>query len=243
MPLKREQELELWKEYNTTGDSKKLNQLLESFDPLIQREVNVFKAAPVPTEAVKIHAQVLAKKAFDTYDPTRSQLNTHLVNSLKKLNRFIYENQNIAKIPEHRILRITQYKSVVDQLRESLLREPSSMEISNEMHIPLAEVQRLESELRQDLELRNETADEEGGGFFLDPQQFTDKTLEAIHFVYYSVPDQATKSLMELYFGLFGKTKCSVLSAAQQTGIPYAKANKLLRELADQIKDTEKNLS
>lgn len=240
---KKEKEFEIWQQWKKTEDPAHLNTLLESFDPLIQREVNVFKASPLPIEAIKLHALGLTKKAFETYDPAQSQLNTHIVNNLKKLNRFVYDYQNIGKIPEHRILKIAQYKSVKEQLKDKYMREPTSMEIAGEMKIPLAEVQRLESELRQDLTIMNETADDEGGGFFLDPQLFTDNTMEAIHFVYYSVDDPITKKLMEYYFGLFGNPKLSVLSAANKLNISYTKANKLLKDLAVQIKETEQNLS
>lgn len=242
---KKEQEFQLWQDWTTSGDNTKLNQLLESYDPLIQKEVNVFKSAPLPQEAIKLRALALTKKAFETYDPSKSQLNTHVTNSLKKLNRFVYEYQNIGKIPEHRILRITQYKAIKDQLRDQLLREPTTMEIASEMKIPPIEVERLETELRQDLTIRNEKEGEEdggGGGFFLDPQLRTNLTTEAIHFVYYSMTDPTDQKLMEYYFGLFGNPKLSVLTISQKLNIPYTKANKRLKEIADLVQDTSANL-
>lgn len=244
MISRKEHESELLASYQSTGDKQHLNKLLESFDPLIQREVNVFKTAPVPTEAVKLQAQILAKKAFDTFDPTMGfQINTHLVNNLKKLNRFIYENQNLAKIPEHRILKITQFKSIKEQLREQLWREPTTEEVANEMRISPAEVARLESELRQDLVIQNESTNEDGGGFFLDAQQFTDKTKEAIMFVYHSMTEPKVKLLMEYYFGLEGKPRYPIMNSANMAGLTYAVAVKELKKISDMIQETEFNLS
>lgn len=241
--IKKEQELQMWKDWKSTGDMQHMNNLLESLNPLIQREVNVFKTSPLPQEAIKLRALIITKNALEDYDPTKSQINTHLINNLKKLNRFVYENQNIGKIPEHRILKITQFKSIKEQLREQLNREPTTFDIANEMKLPPAEVERLEQELRQDLTIMNEAENEEGGGFYyLDPQVYTDKTKEAVHFVYYSLSDPTDQQLMEYYFGMFGKEKLPIVNIANKLKITHNKASKRLKELADMVQQTETNL-
>lgn len=240
--IKKEQELELWKSWKTTKKPEYMNQLLASLDPLIQREVNVFKTSPLPTEAIKLRALIISKNAIEEYDPNKSQLNTHLINNLRKLNRYIYENQNIGKIPEHRILKITQYKHVKDQLKDQLNREPTIMEIADDMKLPFNEVERLEQELRSDLTIQNEASGEDESGFYLDPQLFTDTTKDAIHFVYHSLSDPTDHILIENFFGLFGKPKLPILSAAQKAGMSHAKASKRLKEIAELIKATELNL-
>lgn len=239
---KKEKEFELWEKWKKTKDNSYLNTLLISYDPLIQKEVNIFKSSPLPEEALKLRALSLTKNAFESYDPSKSQLNTHVTNNLKKLNRFVYEHQNIGKIPEHRILKISQYKSIKEQLLEQLNREPTAFEVADEMKIPLIEVERLETELRQDLQIKNENADEDGRGFFLDPQIYSDKTTDAVHFVYYSVPDPIDQKILELYFGLFGNPKQSVSNIASQLKISYTKANKRLKELAVMVSETEEAL-
>lgn len=241
---KRDAEMELWGQWKKTGDTNVRDLLLESFDPLIQKEVNVFKTSPLPTEAIKLRAVGLAAKALDTYDPEKSQLNTHLTNSLKKLNRFVYEYQNIGKIPEHRILKITQYRSIKDQLKDKLLREPTVMEIASEMKIAPIEVERLETELRQDLTIKADSVDDEGGGgtFYLDAQKFSNDTLEAVYFVYYGLSDPIEQKMLEYYFGIFGQPKKSALQISKDMNIPYTHVIKRLKELGDDIREVESNL-
>jgi len=241
---KKEEELKMWFKWKESKDKKELNALLTSLNPLIEREVNVFKTVPLPKDALKLRALSLTKKAFNTYDPSKSQLNTHVVNNLKKLKRYVYEYQNIGKIPEHRILRITQYKSVVEQLKEKLFREPTAMEVASEMKLPVIEVERLETELRQDLTIRNDVVGEDSGStFYLDPQKFTDTTVEAIHFVYYSLTDPEEQKIVEHYFGIFGKEKKSALALSKELGIPYSKVIRSLKTIAEDIEEVEKNLN
>ena len=76
---KKEYELELWKSWNENKSNDSLNELLESFNPLIEKEVNVFKTSPLPKDALKLRALSLTKKALDTYDPNKSQLNLSLI--------------------------------------------------------------------------------------------------------------------------------------------------------------------
>lgn len=241
---KKEYELELWKSWNENKSNDSLNELLESFNPLIEKEVNVFKTSPLPKDALKLRALSLTKKALDTYDPNKSQLNTHIVNNLQKLKRFVYEYQNIGKIPEHRILKISQYNSIKDQLKDKLMREPTAMEISSEMKLPLAEVERLELELRQDLTIQNDAIDDEGRSTsYLDAQNFTDKTKEAIHFVYYSLSDPKEQKMLEYYFGIFGQPKQSALTISTLLNIPYAQVIKRLKELSEDIAGVENSLN
>ena len=92
------------------------------------------------------------------------------------------------------------------------------------------------------MQIKNETADEEGKGFFLDPQIYTDTTADAVHFVYYSLSDPLDQKILELYFGLFGKTKMGIMDIATTLNIPYAKTNKRLKELADMVAETSESL-
>jgi DNA-directed RNA polymerase specialized sigma subunit len=101
--------------------------------PVYQKEANKFKSAPLPNSAIESQAKILTLKAFETYDPSKSQLNTHVTNHLKHLQRYVLEYQNIGKIPEHRGLAIGKYQTVFDNLKEDLGREPTDMELADNL--------------------------------------------------------------------------------------------------------------
>ena len=75
---RKEKELLLWQEWKTTGSNRARNELLRSIDPLLQKQVNKFQSSPIPRTALETEARMLALKAFETYDPSKAQLNTHV---------------------------------------------------------------------------------------------------------------------------------------------------------------------
>ena len=69
------QELELWKKYKN-GDSESKTKLLSSLTPLLTFQINRFVASGLPKNALQTESRRLAVEAFNTYDPTKSALNT-----------------------------------------------------------------------------------------------------------------------------------------------------------------------
>lgn len=128
---KREKELLLWKDWRTHRDKKARDELLISLSPLLHKEINKYVASPLPRTALETEARMLALNAFETYDPNKAQLNTHVTNHLKHLQRYTLIYQNIGKIPEHRGIAISRYQHVQENLEEDLDREPTIVEISD----------------------------------------------------------------------------------------------------------------
>jgi len=98
---------------------------------LLQKEVNKYAASPLPRTSLETEARILALKAFDSYDPNKAQLNTHVTNHLKHLQRYVLTYQNIGKIPEHRGIAISKFQNIKENLTEDLDREPTIVELAD----------------------------------------------------------------------------------------------------------------
>ena len=224
-------EIELWKNYHETGNIEARNELLRSMDPLLKKSVNKYVNSGLPRESLETEARTLVANSFKSYDPTKSQLNTHATNHLKHLQRFVIEYQNIAKIPENRAIQISKFQNVKSNLNEKLNREPNAMELADELNWSPAEVERMIAENRKDLTMIS------GEDIFYEDQfRAQDATLEAIWYVYYDV-DNEDKKILEYTFGLFGNPKLPISEIAMKIGKTETHILKQYKNLADRIND------
>lgn len=227
----KQRELDLWRRAND-GDATAKVELLKSLDPLLKKNVNKFVNSGLPREALETEARFLASKAFKTYDPSKSQLNTHTQNHLKHLQRFVVEYQNIAKIPENRAIAISKFNNIKANLEETLNREPTVLELSDALQWSPMEVERMLAEQRKDLTMIS------GEDIFYEDQfRSQDPTIEAIWYVYYGDTDNEEKKILEYTFGLFGQRKYTVTEISMKLNKPNSYILKKHKELADKIND------
>ena len=139
-----------WKDNNESPEH--MEPLLNSLQPLLRRHTNRY-AGKVPVHTDAIHAEVTNRSivALRRYDPTRSQINTHLTNELKAVHRYVVNRQNLSRITEDRANKVGQYQRSTAILYEELGRQPSSQEVADHMKVSLITVTRLEQEVRKDL--------------------------------------------------------------------------------------------
>lgn len=226
--LKQNDELQLWQDYKNGKPEARIT-LLRSVDPLLRKNVEKFRNSGLPIEAVETEARSLAAQAFDTYDPNKSQLNTHITNHLKHLQRFVIEYQNVAKIPENRAIAISKFHNIKAHLEDKLGREPNTVELSDELGWSISEVERMQAEQRKDLTMTS------GEDLFYENQFLDrDETLEAIWYVYHD-SDDVDKKILELLFGLMGNPKLSIQNIAVKINKSPSFVTNRYKVLADQI--------
>lgn len=237
-PLK-EKELKLWKEYKN-GNTLAGQNLIDSLMPIINQQVSKYAGVSIPKSAIEMEAKRLTYEAFDTYDPTRSQLNTHIFNYLKKLQRYVINYQNVGHIPEPRARQIGKYTTIYENLETEKGREPTVLELADYMSWAPAEVERLQKEIRNDLSIGYESgSDEDMSSFFeqmsnpLAVENFQVK--QAINFVYYDV-DPIDKKILEYTFGLGGVLRIKDKEIINKLNISNQQLSKRKAELAKQIK-------
>lgn len=234
---KQKQELELWNRYKMGNEDAK-RELLYSLKPVINSQVSKFRTSGLPVPAIELEGFRLTAKALDTYDPQKAQLNTHVINNLKKLSRFVTSYQNIGHIPEPRALMIGKYNATYQNLKDDLNREPTILELADNMHVPPIEIERLQTELRKDLSLELPTDDEDEIGFYMytRPEDVDPKKKQALDFVYFDV-DNVDKKILEYTFGLSGTPKLKFNEIALRLKISDSTLKKRKKRLATQIKE------
>lgn len=232
-------EMELFNQYKQTGDINFKKDLLFSLKPLIVQKANEFSSSGLPISAIEMEGHRLAAGAIDTYDPTKSKLNTHIVNNLQKINRFVFNYQNAGYIPEKRILMINKYQTIKNNLIEEKGREPNIEELADAMQVSVKEIGRLQSELRADLmmSMDNNTDDELGGFYeFVDPSLQDPKVKEIIEFIYFD-SDPTDKKILDYTLGLHGNSIYPYSEISTMLRLTPTELKKRREELAAKIKE------
>lgn len=222
------QEMSLWKEWKDTSNPFVLGRLMTSMQPIIQTTVNKFSSVPIPSSAIEGEAKKQAINAFRTYNPRAgAALGTHVNNYMKKVNRFVYEHQNVGRIPEHRIIQIGTFQGVKSELRDKLSRDPSAIELSDELSWSLPEVERMERELMAEIP-ESAVADVD---FTFSAQTEAQKIL---NFIYYELAPQE-KVVFEHLTGWAGKPKISDHDIAARLGVNPDRVKKLKSSITRKI--------
>ena len=233
----KNKETELYNRYKQ-GDQNAKIELISSLAPLINSSVNKFNTSGLPPIAIKLEGQRLASMAIDCYDPNKSQLNTHVMNYLQKLSRFVNTYNNVGHIPEPRILLIGKYNNIKSNLEADKGREATLTELSDAMQLPILEIERLQTELRKDLSTTLIAEDEDDTGFYEYTENIGNdpKLKEAIDFVYFDA-DPVDKKILEKTLGLYGNIKVTGKDLTRSLFITDADLKKRKEKLAKEIKE------
>ena len=223
---RKQQELELWKQWKKTKDPQILNQLLNTFNPIIQREVSKW-TGNLPREFIEAEAKRLALNAFKTYSPAKGALTTHLVNQLKPLSRYVYTYQNITRIPsEERIRKITIFTNAKDELEAALHRPPSVDELADYLKWNKKEIRKLMKELRPELVATLEFAKE--------PVYYDERSKRILDAIYFDLSPR-DKAIFEFLTGYNGRQIMSVDKIAKRFGVPRSYVDNLKNRIKKEL--------
>ena len=236
MSSRSEREFELWKKWKETGDDRYAQELLESLKPLIMSEVSKYYGVRIPREAIVGEAYRLAYEAISRYDPSAgTAIGTWVVQWLRKLQRFVIQHQNVARIPEKAVSDITTYKNALDELREALGRDPSMDELATHLGWPLSKVQRMHSLLIRDILVPEFAGTDEETLPTYRPSAMTNlsQDIESL----YALLSPEEQRIFEGLTGFpSGKPK-PLTQIAREMGLSYEEATKIKRSLETKTRD------
>lgn len=224
---KQAKELQLWRKWKGTRNVGVLDQLIDSYQPVINKIVGRFAGAPLPKEAIEAEAIKQMVGAFNTYDPTKgTALNTHVFGNLKKVQRYISNYQNVGKIPEARVLKIGDFNNTYQQLINKFNREPTTNELADTLHWQPEEVVRMQKELRKDLAIEDLP--------FISIKE--DSKLRNDLYFYYNglMPDD--QLIFEYTTGIYGKNRKSNKEISEIMKIPLSNIKKRQNRIIEEIK-------
>ena len=232
---KRKYEFDLWSDWHKSKDPEKLDQLVESFQPLTNKYVGMYRSAPIPDSALEAMSKHYLVEGLKTYDPKKGALNSHLNNYQKGLYRFVTQHQNVVRIPEHRSRKIGTYQRVKSSLEDQLGREPTGLELSEELDWDIREVERMEKELVKDL-ISEKGEEEFGLQSYLTFDDFG-RNKEILEMLYYDLNPEE-KLVYEYIYGVGGKPmKNSTREVARALRWSEDKVRRIRRNIASKMRE------
>ena len=228
MNSRADKDIELWKQWKSSGNKSDLANLFNQIDPVIQKEVSRWANGPVARPVLNIEAKKLSLKAFENFNPSSSKLNTHVTNNLKGLSRIVYTYANPARLPEHQTLKLGNFISTKHELEEELGREATTGELAESLAWSNNEVARLQGELRVGYSTSQPT-----------PQGFdkfnADRTM--LDFIYNDLVDQ-DKLVFEHTTGYGGKPILAAKDLTRLTGMTQGQISHSKRRIKKMVDGT-----
>ncbi len=221
-------EMDTWKKWKKRRTKKRLGQLLVHVDPVIQRNVDKFTGVPIPRIAIEAEAKKQAVIAFNTFNPKKgASLKTHVGHRMQKLFRYVSQRQNIGRMPEHRTAKVGLFKKTKEYMEEDKKREPTLLELADELGWSPQEVSRMESELRKDL----------GHSLSFQDMAFVDfnRNMDIINFAYYSLSPNE-QLIYDYAVGAHGKIQLKTSQIAKKMNISTSQVSKLKKNIFEKIK-------
>lgn len=111
--------------------------LLKTVDPVITTALRTYGGSNMGSPTLRSRARRLAVDAFNTFDPDKGNLRTHLLSQLRRLQRVSAQEQNIISIPEQVSSDVKMVMDAETSLRDQLGRDPSDFEIADSTGLSL----------------------------------------------------------------------------------------------------------
>ena len=103
----------------------------------------VSQYAPRTGSVAKSQARALAIEAFQSYDPKKAKLSTHLYSRLQRLRRYATTKAPIVQIPEKLRAEQQYLQEQIKQFEDDHGRPPSDLELSDRTGFSLRKLQRI----------------------------------------------------------------------------------------------------
>ena len=228
MPTRQQDDYELWDQWRNTKDPQTLTALLDRLNPLIHREVVKWGSA-VPRVALESKARALTVQALHTYDPSKgAAIGTHVASRLRKLSRFVYPYQNVARLPENKQLLYNTFTVAKNKVYDTTGREATSDELADELGWSPKKV----ADFQKSFE-RRELVESEGA--------FTDDDPTGNNLVdfYYHGLEPTDKHLFEDVTGYGGKPVLNNDQIMKKHSLSQGQLSYRKRKLIDSIKSIQ----
>jgi DNA-directed RNA polymerase specialized sigma subunit len=199
--LRKQTEMDLFKQWRTHESVPAFQQLYVSMKPLLHDAAKKASyGSNVPESAHRIWAAQVFHDALRTYNPTAgTALQSHVYNAVhQKAKRLNYLYQNIGHIPEDRMSKIGLYYNVYENLKSHLGREPTTAELADELQWGVKTVEKIQTEIRKDLAM--DVGTEEVAVFESSADE------EILEYIYYELTSEE-QLVYDYVFGKHGKPR------------------------------------
>ena len=220
-----QKDMHAWHTWNNNPSKKNMDALVKQVQPLIKYQVTKLNPGNIPRSALEARATTIVMDSIPKFNPDKAQLNTFLTWQLKQLNRYVYKHQNIAKIPEARIVNIGAVARAKEELTSKYGRSPSLEDIADQAKLPLSEVRLLDKELRKDISAE------------FGKQDIFKNTTEDIDAIYTIWADSNgnDRAVIEYLYGLNNKPKLSLREIVAKLNITPVRLSQIKNKLGKKV--------
>lgn len=215
-----------------SGNMAALSELRIRVAAVVQNQINRYISGPghISRAALEAKADELLIAAAKSYRPDKgAAFRTHLFNYLRRLDRYVKANANVAHVPEAKANQITYFQNQIAVLHDQKNRPPTDEELADHMSWPIGDVRRMRNSLRREVpwSVMQGTQDQSM------EQARIQLVLDDVYFEL--TPDE--KSVFDHLFGLHGKKKLEKgQDIARETKFSQAKVSQLRSKIADRIR-------
>lgn len=218
---RRTREHQLWKQWKA-GDQAALGELYHSLTPIVRR-VSMGYRGNLPEAYIDASVKKHMLDALHTWDPKKSQMNTHIMHRMKKVTRDVTQYQNPGRLAEASHHHVTNFQNVHSNLREELGRDPTHAEVGQVMGKTPGEVARLQSGTRRDL------AAVEGQNMWKTPEPLQ---RNAMLEDFQHELDPLERSVFHMTFGMGGHEPTQAKDIAAKLGLSQGRVSQIKGDIA-----------
>jgi RNA polymerase sigma factor (sigma-70 family) len=220
---------EAWKNAPQYAKEEKLQALLTQLDGAVMSAVRVYLNSNLPFPILQSEGRRIAVEAIKDYNPSKGMsLSSYVITLVKqRLNRYVGQHQNVARIPEDKMRMIGPLREAETELANRLGREATVDEVAEHMVVPVSHVTRIRKMMRADIL--------ESSSNFAEMEQFAaDPNYERVMMAYYSLtPDE--KLVFDYSMGTHGKKKLEPGEMATKLGMTSVRVSQIKKQLADKL--------
>jgi DNA-directed RNA polymerase specialized sigma subunit len=221
--------------WSQKGGPEETAAFLQAIDPILQTALHSYGGEPSPV--LKSHAKLIALRAARQYDPKRARLRTHLLTHLQSLRRISASLNQPVPVPEKAWLHWDRLQRAEEELRESLGREPSTLELADHSGLSVRRIERLRK-IMHPAYLASQVRREDPESGATDPA-IASWERPWQDFVYHDLSPQ-DRFIMEASLGLYGRQRLSKQQIAKQLGITVSAVSQRaarIQKLLDQAQE------
>lgn len=115
--------------------------MLKAIDPIIQSGIQAYGGPSSGSPTLYSQARRLALQSFDSYDPAKGGLRSHVLNNLRRLQRLGAQQAQIISLPERVAMDRRHLEETEGMLRDRLGRDPSDIELADHAGLSLKRLQ------------------------------------------------------------------------------------------------------
>lgn len=230
-----ERDVALWRAWKKSRSDAAASALLAQVSPLISREASKWDQT-MARPLLETEGKRLAMQAFHGYDPGKgAALGTHVVNQLQRMSRLVYANQNVARLPENKMLWFHAYHKATARLGDELGRPPTTDEVADELGWSIPRVEEFRRSIGR-RELLESGGHDDSGASGLHNDERQDHTLD---FVHHGLPP-AQKAIFEHLTGYAGSEILSNQEIQKKLGLTQGIYSYQKAKLIEHVSNVQK---